>query len=668
MVATMEARQSHGFAHGRLPRHDLGLDVESEMLIEMLGERDILAPQAQARQRRLLVGSASALLALVGATFYLLGSSHPLSKMRDGSPDVTALQTVQGGQGGGAPYLGAEVGAKALTAAPVDAPTNEGAAAAAAIQAGEDVEEAGCSKQGADCRKSRCCQAAGMQCFTKNEFWAQCREECEAGPDPTDQVSNSPWDCKALGEKTPGAAATCSGAGEDCRSTKCCKMAGTRCFAKDDTYAQCMVDCVPGPNLLADSPDPWQCAALGDVQQGAAAWVQETCAPTNADCRDQKCCKDSGTQCYSKNDYWGQCMPDCTQGMISPEWDKTNPWECGTSGSRTPAAAPGSVHGGVIGAWVPDVCAKVGENCASSQCCIGVDMQCYEKDSTWSTCRTACSTAPDPLDGNKTWSCQAIGPKGIGLALKGWPSLYCFSLLQTTGYESGLLTEQAKHGAGIFGCDGFTFVANGVISLGTPLGATQEVITVQIDTVAVGVSQDGTAANTLLFMKAWDEIIKQQRFRDYDWTVKVDPDAVLIPSRLRDHMRPFTGQNVYVVNCNKVPGSPNFPMMFGALEVFSNKAMDAYAAGSGVCGKDFWPSWQQWGEDYYMTHCLDHLGVGRISDFGVLGDNMCTGANCKDGWVSSFHPFKSIETWMQCWNDVHGIVPPPAAPAAPPAV
>jgi len=130
-------------------------------------------------------------------------------------------------------------------------------------------------------------------------------------------------------------------------------------------------------------------------------------------------------------------------------------------------------------------------------------------------------------------------------------------------------------------------------------------------------------------------------------------------------MRSHVGQKVYVVNCNKFPGSPNFPMMYGAVEVFSQSAMVQYAQNSWKCGKQL--PWASWGEDYYMTHCMDFIGVGRIGDFGILGDNMCTGANCADGGIASFHPFKSEGLWMQCWGKATAPPPKPGAPPAAPA-
>jgi len=240
-----------------------------------------------------------------------------------------------------------------------------------------------------------------------------------------------------------------------------------------------------------------------------------------------------------------------------------------------------------------------------------------------------------------------MGPKSWGLSVKGWPSLYCISLYMPSTYEGGLINHQEQEGVGIFSCDGYDVLANEEVTVGTSKDGIL-VKTLTIPKIAVGVSQDGTAGNAKLFMAFWDKIIAGKRFRDYDWTIKADPDAVVIAWRLRDKMRPHIGENVYVVNCNKIPGSPNFPMMFGSVEIFSSAAMIAYSDGSWKCGQQL--PWKGWGEDYYMTHCLDFLGVGRVNDFTVVGDNVCSGADCGDGDKGSYHPFKTVDAWKKCWD------------------
>lgn len=525
----------------------------------------------------------------------------------------------------------------------------------------EEEKAEGCAASGAGCMKSKCCKDAGYQCYTKDQYWAQCMANCTAGPNPRDQTSNVAWECKALGKRTPGEATTCSVGGEDCSDTKCCLMGGTTCYRKNANYAACKPSCTPGPDLSDDNSDPWDCTALGPKAMGAAPWVREKCATGGEDCATKACCANPGDQCFRQTEYYAQCKPSCKAGEKLHEWDQA--WSCETVGSRTPAFASdaGSQHG-TVGQWVAEKCSSSGGDCHESKCCHSIGAQCYRKNEYWASCKPSCSTEPDPEDNNKTWTCDELGPRSWGLALKGWPSLYCFHVMRVTGYEPNLTKAQLNASAGIFACDGYDLLADGVLSLGFPPGKTDkkdEVVTIESTKgIEVGVSQDGTAGNAKLFMKAWDTIIANGRFRDFDWTIKVDPDAVLIAWRVRDHMRAHVGESVYVVNCNKFPSSPNFPMMFGAVEVFSAAAMNAYAAGSWKCGQQL--PWGSWGEDYYMTHCMDFLGVGRIGDFAILGDNMCTGANCADTFVASFHPFKDIGSWFQCWGQA-------TAPGGPPS-
>merc|ERR1719215_2176971 len=81
-------------------------------------------------------------------------------------------------------------------------------------------------------------------------------------------------------------------------------------------------------------------------------------------------------------------------------------------------------------------------------------------------------------------------------------------------------------------------------------------------------------------------------------------------------------------------------MVYGALEVFANSAVQAWAARGHDCAAP-----NTYGEDYYMTRCMDFLGVGRWLDERILGDNLCMGADCSNGWISAFHPFKDTASW-----------------------
>lgn len=226
----------------------------------------------------------------------------------------------------------------------------------------------------------------------------------------------------------------------------------------------------------------------------------------------------------------------------------------------------------------------------------------------------------------------------------GKPSLFCFSVFRSTGYELDLVKALLAKNVGIFGCDQFAVLSDKILPL------SKGVHSLQIPPCeTVGVSKDGTAANTLIFMKAWTVIYEDMRWRAHDWVIKADPDAVLLPDRLRTHLKPHTGKNVFVKNCMKYTG-PGWPMMFGSLEAFAYKAMEAYFKDGHIC-KDTM-DWQAWGEDLFMGNCLEQkLGVSAVYDGGLIGDNVCKGANCADGNTAAYHPFKSAEKWFKCYEE-----------------
>lgn len=230
----------------------------------------------------------------------------------------------------------------------------------------------------------------------------------------------------------------------------------------------------------------------------------------------------------------------------------------------------------------------------------------------------------------------------------GDPSLFCFSVFQTTGYEPGLMKAQLEKREGIFSCDEFAIIADGHVRLGDgPYGPVETLV---IPHTKVGVSKDNTAANTLIFIHAWQRIYEDFRFMHHDWTLKVDPDAVIVPERLRMHLGPHTGKKVYVKNCNKYPGAPNWPMMFGSLEAISQSCISLYMENSDRCRDEL--EWEAWGEDLYLAECLDLLGCDSVHDYKIISDKVCLGVDCEDNLAAAFHAFKSEQDWFQCWGEV----------------
>merc|ERR1712039_41838 len=150
--------------------------------------------------------------------------------------------------------------------------------------------------------------------------------------------------------------------------------------------------------------------------------------------------------------------------------------------------------------------------------------------------------------------------------------------------------------------------------------------------------------NTETFLKAWDTLINSDKLWPFDFVVKVDPDCVFFPDRLRKHVKDHTGANVYFPNCGKWGSRA---LLYGSLEVLSISALHNYKQRAEDC-KGL--PWQGWGEDYYMQHCMDMIGVQQVPDFNQVGDSRCIGAPCSDWTKVAFHAFKKPEEWFKCFN------------------
>jgi hypothetical protein len=228
-----------------------------------------------------------------------------------------------------------------------------------------------------------------------------------------------------------------------------------------------------------------------------------------------------------------------------------------------------------------------------------------------------------------------------------YPALICYSVARY-GDEMDILNFQHDHAAGIFACDETIVFADDPGTMNGDFPLTELPVKTGSGN---GWSKDGTAANAEVFLMAWEGVKKDGRWEKVDWAVKADPDAVLLPDRLRLQLKDATGSPTYVKNCNKYDG-PDWPLMFGAAEAISSQALAKYWEGEEQCRDEL--EWQSWGEDYFMSHCLDHLGVEAFLDTEEIGDNLCSGAFCGEGSKAAFHPFKSVGAWEECWREATG--------------
>lgn len=238
-------------------------------------------------------------------------------------------------------------------------------------------------------------------------------------------------------------------------------------------------------------------------------------------------------------------------------------------------------------------------------------------------------------------------------------------------------TQLAKNSS-IFQCDEYAVLSNETLYRLTPglprpgttglqplPGSRVETTIMNSDMVPLqGVGLE-VVLNVNIFIEAFDTIRRDGRFRNHDWVVKVDPDAVFLPARLKQHLRllpPYPGMNVYLLNCDKGFG------FFGSIEVYSRLALDTYFTGLSECQSGL--DWQKMGEDLFMRRCMDFLSVEHRKDYDLLADGYCKpqSGGCVDGNKVAFHPFKTSLSLMKCMDQTGqstGIATPEVEPWAP---
>lgn len=248
------------------------------------------------------------------------------------------------------------------------------------------------------------------------------------------------------------------------------------------------------------------------------------------------------------------------------------------------------------------------------------------------------------------------------------PKLFCISLMLPKGYEAGLLKAQhaanGGKGVGIFQCNDFAVYSNESIIIQNKTDSMKEVKTTVMDAnlqVKFG-GEWNSALNTDVFIKFWARVIEDHRSWKNDWIVKIDPDAVFFPGRLREILRNRWWSGVagtskrgaeekpmYLNNCHRG--------MHGPIEVVSRKALEVYKKGWEKCKKG--PPYEHKQEDYYFRKCWEYLKVQKIDVFNLLFENKYAcdeRSDTRDGRHPcfsrqvSFHPFKTIKGYFQCYD------------------
>jgi len=202
-------------------------------------------------------------------------------------------------------------------------------------------------------------------------------------------------------------------------------------------------------------------------------------------------------------------------------------------------------------------------------------------------------------------------------------SLFCWMVIIPDSFEVELKNAAEARASGIYGCDEHK------VYKGWDTGEKFDA------------GNDGQyAVNAVVFLKMWQEVFKEERYMEHDWTVKVDPDTVWLPDRLRGRLAAFgahINKAVYVKNTELSFG------FLGPIEIISQLAVVKLAEHShNNCSYT-----DHQGEDGWLVQCMDRLGFGFQTDTKILNSLSRVGECWNQDFVA-FHFYKDADSWNAC--------------------
>lgn len=316
------------------------------------------------------------------------------------------------------------------------------------------------------------------------------------------------------------------------------------------------------------------------------------------------------------------------------------------------------------GAWT----GKQSDDCSATKCCKVSGYQCFEKTPGVNGCLGSCNLT-------KGWTCRQphdLVPLTEVTEHSNWinPHFYCWAVYtENTGstkqsHELELFQKQYERKVSLFSCDSYDVFADVVAQIG-PDYATIQVTDAdnEFHTIKRKDVTDGGWVNTGMFKQVWKAMGVRDGPRRADWVVKVDADAVFVPSRLKETLKgqPLSATGIYIENCKDVEWG-----LFGNLEVWSVQAFNALLLNIDSCSESIdWVTGTKWGpigEDLFAQLCMDKQGVSKVQNFDVTTDAMCPGTRkrwgeknnkkwkipCDQVKTPAMHPFKKPEEYFSC--------------------
>jgi hypothetical protein len=332
-------------------------------------------------------------------------------------------------------------------------------------------------------------------------------------------------------------------------------------------------------------------------------------------------------------------------------------WTCSSASRQAMSGKIGETSDKLEISPIGKKCSKASEDCSQTKCCEVSGYKCFRVNASFA----GCTKAPKPGQtrlGLVPWS-VSMAPPGT--------SLFCFTgYAADTGsakknYEMELLQIQFTHHTGIFGCDSQMLFSD--VDLTNFPGITTVKVTAPH---LMKRESSGTWINAPFYANGWKAIGEDGRWANYDWTVKIDPDTVFLPDRLKLKLsgQKVTEKGVYFTNCEHVQFG-----FFGNLEVISKAGFSALLGGLEECKADPKVNNVTFGEDLLMQLCMAKMGVDNVEDFYITTDDACdviartlaspgtkkkvSPPNCMMG-TPAFHPLKKPVDYIDCLATAYG--------------
>jgi hypothetical protein len=279
----------------------------------------------------------------------------------------------------------------------------------------EEKKEKSCSQVATDCTKSACCADPGLQCYTKNAFWAECREHCIPG---SYGIDRHPWECKTLGPRTPGGhSSSRSTTMQNSRTTQSPTASTTTDSEEDPTASTIVTSFDEEDSTTTQFPEN-----ITDIRAHASDWVAKQGLPLveGADL-DLPLSHKRSTLLDMK--YECARHPECVGFAYHPAKHEWRPKRRGTGFESATAAYTQKQRNEFWWWYYLDGrgharCAAIrNEDCTQKQCCSDPGMQCFEKNAYWAACQVNCTPGIDPSDlpqERSPWTCRPLGSRTPG--------------------------------------------------------------------------------------------------------------------------------------------------------------------------------------------------------------------------------------------------------------